>query len=548
MSSIIKIAILANAANAIKGMKETGKAADGMGEKVKGSAGKLVGLGLGAVGVGGVIDAFKAGADEAQKFQDATAQTNAALKSNANLAGLSAAQVQAQSAQIEGLTGAKIDENDATAAQNTLIRAGVRTQAGLNSALQAAADVASGTGKDIGSVSTALGKALANPTKAAGTFAKVGVVLSKSQQDAIDAMVKTGDVAGAQALIVSDLESHYNGAAKAAGTGLSADLGRAKDALADSERDIVTTMLPTLSKLAQAFAKDLPAALEKVKPIMSALVTLVSSKAFLVLAGAIGAIVVGMKAYALITNIVSIATKAWAAIQVVLDVALNANPIGLIVIGVAALIAVIVYLAVKTKFFQIVWAAVWGAIKAVAGVVVKAVMAYFHLVGTIISKVISIFEGMVSTVIGLPKKIIDGLVHGFETAWHFVTDKIKALTNLIPSAIRKVFGISSPSKLTATLGGQIVQGLAGGIAAGVPDLVRTLGTVNGAVAAGLSQPNPTIGGLALAGSGRSGSASAAPVTIAVSVPVGADPAETGRQVVAAIRAFERRTATKVLVS
>ena len=63
---------------------------------------------------------------------------------------------------------------------------------------------------------------------------------------------------------------------------------------------------------------------------------------------------------------VSAATKVWAAGQWLLNVALTANPIGLIIVGIAALIAVIVLIATKTKFFQTVWNASWGWIKKTA--------------------------------------------------------------------------------------------------------------------------------------------------------------------------------------
>jgi hypothetical protein len=46
-----------------------------------------------------------------------------------------------------------------------------------------------------------------------------------------------------------------------------------------------------------------------------------------------------------------------------LAAAILANPITWIVVGIAALVAGIVYLATKTKFFQTVWGAVWGTVK-----------------------------------------------------------------------------------------------------------------------------------------------------------------------------------------
>lgn len=57
------------------------------------------------------------------------------------------------------------------------------------------------------------------------------------------------------------------------------------------------------------------------------------------------------------------ASKAWAGAQWLLNAALDANPIGLIVIAIVALIAIIVIIATKTHWFQDIWKVTWGAIK-----------------------------------------------------------------------------------------------------------------------------------------------------------------------------------------
>lgn len=58
----------------------------------------------------------------------------------------------------------------------------------------------------------------------------------------------------------------------------------------------------------------------------------------------------------------AVGAKIWAAGQWLLNTALLANPIVLIVVAVIALIAIIVIIATKTTWFQDVWRAVWGKI------------------------------------------------------------------------------------------------------------------------------------------------------------------------------------------
>jgi phage-related protein len=57
------------------------------------------------------------------------------------------------------------------------------------------------------------------------------------------------------------------------------------------------------------------------------------------------------------------AILAWAAAQWILNVALTANPIGLIVLAIAGLVTIIVLIATKTTWFQTAWRVAWGAIK-----------------------------------------------------------------------------------------------------------------------------------------------------------------------------------------
>jgi len=74
-------------------------------------------------------------------------------------------------------------------------------------------------------------------------------------------------------------------------------------------------------------------------------------------------------ANAVATTAASVATKAWAAVQWLLNAAMTANPIGLIIAAIVLLIGVVVLIATKTTWFQDIWAAAWGAIKAAAAAV-----------------------------------------------------------------------------------------------------------------------------------------------------------------------------------
>jgi len=69
-----------------------------------------------------------------------------------------------------------------------------------------------------------------------------------------------------------------------------------------------------------------------------------------------------LKEWILQTTIVKVATGVWAAIQWILNAALTANPIGLVVAAIGLLVAGIVLVATKTTWFQTIWEYMSGAL------------------------------------------------------------------------------------------------------------------------------------------------------------------------------------------
>lgn len=76
------------------------------------------------------------------------------------------------------------------------------------------------------------------------------------------------------------------------------------------------------------------------------------------LLGAIGAITITVKALVIWETICTTATKLWAGAQAILNAVMTANPIGLVIAGIVALIGVIVFLCVKIKG----WGTLWDAV------------------------------------------------------------------------------------------------------------------------------------------------------------------------------------------
>lgn len=141
--------------------------------------------------------------------------------------------------------------------------------------------------------------------------------------------------------------------------------------------------------------------------------------------------VVGMIAQRVASVAVRTATIVWTAAQWLLNVALTANPIGLIIIAIAALIAIIILIATKTTWFQTAWK-----------FMVKAVGAAWNwLWSNVIKPVIDFIVGYFKFLISIVTWVRDRVVASFK-AWvaiiTMVIDWFKRLGARILSDVGKV--------------------------------------------------------------------------------------------------------------
>lgn len=76
---------------------------------------------------------------------------------------------------------------------------------------------------------------------------------------------------------------------------------------------------------------------------------------FPIISGLIIGVTAAVTAYKVVTGVISLATGAWTAAQWLLNVAMTANPVGLIIAGVVALIALIAFLIIKIDGWGETW-------------------------------------------------------------------------------------------------------------------------------------------------------------------------------------------------
>jgi len=253
--------ILVRAKGALQAAKDIGKvdsATSNLGRNV-GRIGRAAAVGIGAAVGGAAIVIGKgvsAGLDSLAQLESAESQVTGALNQMGLAGQITATQVAGWASQIEKDVGSAFDDKDITSATATLLRFGKVTPSNLQPAMVVMTDLAAKTGS-VDSAASLLAKALADPTKAAGKLARAGVVLTKAQQDQIKAMVKAGDTAGAQKVLLDALAKTTTGAAAATQGPYARSLSVLKDVTEDAERALAEGFLPVIEEVRDLLSKEL---------------------------------------------------------------------------------------------------------------------------------------------------------------------------------------------------------------------------------------------------------------------------------------------------
>lgn len=161
---------------------------------------------------------------------------------------------------------------------------------------------------------------------------------------------------------------------------------------------------------------------------------------------------VGMAAMKVAAVAGAVAAGVATAAQWLWNVAMTANPIGLIIVGIAALIAVIVLIATKTTWFQTIWRVTWGAVKAAALAVgawfagpfvdfwvgawnfLKGlVVGYYDWVFSILTKVINFVASIPGKITAAAKGMWDGIKEQFKAVLNWIYSKWNSIHLTLPS-------------------------------------------------------------------------------------------------------------------
>jgi murein DD-endopeptidase MepM/ murein hydrolase activator NlpD len=347
-------------------MDSAGKAAGGRFSSSFKNALKMGTAIAGAAVAAGGAAFLKSAVGEAREAAKIGALTEQVIKSTGGAAQISAKQVSSLAEAISRKSG--IDDEAIQSASNLLLTfTNVRNEVGkgndvFNQATQIATDMGVALGNEPKSAAIQLGKALNDPVKGITALTRVGVSFTEQQKEQIAGFVKSGDTMKAQKVILGELNKEFGGAAKAAAT----PADRARVAWGNFKEEAGTAILPMLDRLATWFTDDgLPAVTRFGHFIKSDVVPPVSDLARWIrrnqewLVPLVGGIAGGIAVF----KTVAAATRIWAVAQGLLNAALLANPIGLVVAALAGLAVGLTIAWKKSETFRRVTTAVWETVK-----------------------------------------------------------------------------------------------------------------------------------------------------------------------------------------
>lgn len=199
------------------------------------AASKKFMVGVAAVGAG-IVGFGVTSVKAFQESQDVIAQTNAVLKSTGGIAGVTAKQVDELASSLQRVT--KFSDEEIRSAQNMLLTFTSISKDVFPEATKTVLDMSQALGQDLKSSSIQLGKALNDPINGVTALRRVGVRFTDSQQEMINKMVESGNIMGAQKLILKELAIEFGGSATAAGQTFAGKIAQLKNNFNDLQEAI----------------------------------------------------------------------------------------------------------------------------------------------------------------------------------------------------------------------------------------------------------------------------------------------------------------------
>lgn len=323
----------------------------------------------------------------------------------------------------------------------------------------------------------------------------VANAMAKAHDGNTGALKKLGIVVNDTSPLLDQLGTQFKGSLAADAEEAEGKQRRLTNSLAEAKETLGYALLPALSAVTGALAGMVPWISEN-QDIIGKVVIVVGAAAagIVVLKGAIVAWETVTKAVTIAKGLMALATGAQTTAlvgetaatgaatvaQTGLNTALMANPLGLVVIAVAAFVAAVVVAYNKVDWFRDGVNTAWAFIK-------KAFSIGIEFVQGLWDKFIGALD-MAKRFFSIGADIVAGVRNGIANAWEGLKNWFGNKVSGLVDGVKNLLGINSPSRVFASIGSNIVAGFAQGVSgladvnASVLDsttqLVRNLPTVN----------------------------------------------------------------------
>ena len=508
MANQITIDIVAQTQKLTSGINDANTQIDTMSTKLKGVAGAA---GLAATGFLATkgLTFLKQGIDEAKEAAETMrAATTTFGEGSAALAKITE--------DADKFGKAIAVDNDVIIQLSTQLGSRLPADAKALSAelVNVAFDVEAYTGGAVGAeaVTGKLAKAFADGELTAKELSKIVPDLSDAVYEQAEAASKAGDNQKALDIIIAAAQKKYGDAAEKNVTSTQ----RFETALANFKEELGSKVLPILEKGIDFLTKLFSAFDALPGPVQNIILAL---GALLVVGALTLTFLASMKASLVTLGITSGTTATGIGLS---TIALNLLKVALAGLGIGLVIAAIVLLVQNWDSITEAVSNFWAKIKDVVPKAWAKVMELKDKIAGYIDTIKDAFAGIPGALLNVGKDIVMGLWNGMQSMAGWLRDKVTGFfKNLIPSWAEKALGISSPSKVFASIGKNIIGGLQSTFNA------PAVKAVSNRAQAGIAVPRISMPSL----QSKSG------VNITINAGLGTNGAQLGRQVSSAIKQY-----------
>ena len=376
------------------------------------------------------------------------AQLDAVLKSTGGAAGVTAQKAKELASALEKTS--LFEDEAVLSGENLLLTFTGIGQDVFPQATQTMVDMSQALGQDMKSSAIQLGKALNDPIQGMTALRRVGVSFTEQQVEQVRVMQESGDLVGAQTLILNELNKEFGGSAKAASDAAGAS-ERYKDRMNELQEQIGSKMLPVQQKLNEVKLQLVAILADKVIPKLEELY----AKHWPAISKAI-------------SDAVAVIETTWPKIQPIFQFAAEfviAKIEGMIQVIRAIVEIVSSVVNLVSDLFHGRWSQAWGEMKDIAGAMIDLMVGHLKTqFGNIPEIILGLAADAAAAGLSLGRALANGVISGINS----LLNRLSGST-LIPAITAPILGEITPAVKIPDLG-QIeylargVRGFGGGLA------------------------------------------------------------------------------------